>query len=108
MLLKHWQEVHSDKEEAPKFEFKVVERCNSALERQIKESLAISEDESVHPMNSKTEFGRNWTVQQQFEGRPAPKEPPPAPPGPPKPPQPQGGPRSQTGRGEGRTQGNLL
>ena len=61
-LLKHWEEAHGDMEEQPEYSFNLMGRHGSALERQLKEALAISRSEVDILMNTKTEFGHNYLV----------------------------------------------
>ena len=71
-LLKHWMEIHPTRENPPEFTFKVIGTHQSALERQLKEGLAIARDRSDFPLNNKMEFGRNSIILHQatYEGKP--------------------------------------
>ena len=64
-LFKHWLDVHPGGSSPPSFNFHLVGVHRSSLERQLQEALAISRDESEHPMNSRMEFGRNGIVVQR-------------------------------------------
>ena len=60
-LVKHWSEVHGERETPPSYEFKVKRKCKTAIERQIWEALLIrTESENcTHRINQKGEFGIN-------------------------------------------------
>ena len=40
-VMKHWQEHQQEKETPPNYAYKVMHRCKTASERQIREALAI-------------------------------------------------------------------
>ena len=58
-LVKHWDECHSNRKEAPIYSFEVIGTFRSSLERQIQEALTIENEECDRIINSKGEWGRN-------------------------------------------------
>ena len=60
-LVKHWNEIHGNMDAPPKYQFQVLKKCKTSLERQIWEAILIdSESEGIdHQINQKGEFGIN-------------------------------------------------
>ena len=65
MVVKHWQECHSESATPPNFSYKLVKVHRSALERQLDEGMLIGNDKSDILLNSKNEFGHNNIIVQQ-------------------------------------------
>ena len=58
-IVRHWQEWHPGSDEPPEFSYHLLGTHRSALERQIKEALAVEMTECNIIMNGKGEWGRN-------------------------------------------------
>ena len=56
-MLKHWEECHSEEEKEPTFSMQVVRTFLKPLQRQVAESVAITNCEADFRMNSKNEWG---------------------------------------------------
>ena len=61
-LVKHWEEEHQERQDAPDFSYNLLGRHNSATERQLREALALANTMVDILLNSKTEFARNSVV----------------------------------------------
>ena len=58
-LVKHWNEIHGNMDAPPKYQFQVLKKCKTSLERQIWEAIFIENENCEVTMNSKAEWGRN-------------------------------------------------
>ena len=66
VLYKHWQEDHKEEEEPPTYSSNLLGRHSTALERQLKEALAIANCKVDKILNEKSEFGRNCIITSTF------------------------------------------
>ena len=69
VLSRHWREHHSDQETEPEFSVKLVGKCRTSTERQIKESLLIDKEDPKSLINNKSEWGQNPVPRQATEFR---------------------------------------
>ena len=58
-IVRHWKDQHPNSEEPPKFNYTLLKRHKTCLERQIFEALTIETIECHNIMNGKGEWGRN-------------------------------------------------
>ena len=58
-IVKPWQECHPESEKPPEYQYKLIKKHRTCLERQIFEAITIEQVKCQLILNSKGEFGRN-------------------------------------------------